>query len=401
MLLKDKLRLMTSRPKPKELPPVDLSPVLGGSRLTNAFGSCHRISTYYRLDYTHGADQLGSLLTADHRGITHLLQLEDLHGLDPRRLVFLDTETTGLAGGTGTYAFLVGLGWLEKDRFVVEQYLMGDYHEEGALLAAIEERLIGAQGIVTFNGKCFDWPLLQGRFILNGFTPPGEGLHFDLLYPARRLWGARLTSCSLNSLERNLLAVFRVDDLPGSEVPQRYFDFLRTRQAHLLRAIVDHNRLDILSLVGLWNLLAAKGMLSPEECLCASEAEGLARLSVQKKDWLQAARFYERSCQLAPNAHWRRKAASQLAECYRKGGRWPLAERLWLQLLDEGEDIVACEQLAKYYEHRKRDLAAAQQMAKRGLALALRCHPRRVGAFEHRLSRIEAKRGRRGQRSTG
>ena len=163
--------------------------------------------------------------------------------------LFLDTETTGLAGGTGTMAFLIGLGWFEEGHFHVRQILARDFSEEAAALAYLQEIAEGKKFLVTFNGKAFDINLLSSRFILNRMQSDLASLpHLDLLHPSRRILGHRLENCRLVTLEADILGIQREGDIPGWEIPQRYFDWLRRRDPLLLVDIFEHNRLDVISM---------------------------------------------------------------------------------------------------------------------------------------------------------
>src|SRR5262249_33194494 len=143
---------------------------------------------------------------------------------DPSRIAFLDTETTGLSGGTGTYAFLVGIGTWRSSGFLVEQFFMRNFDEEAAVICPLEERLSQVKVVVTFNGKCFDLPLLESRFVMHRRDwPLADGIHLDLLHPSRRLWKLRLKDCSLANLEREVLGFEREEDIPGYLIPQVYF----------------------------------------------------------------------------------------------------------------------------------------------------------------------------------
>ncbi len=167
-------------------------------------------------------------------------------------VVYLDTETTGLAGGTGTCPFLIGIGAAEGPGFRVRQFFLRDFTEEKAALAALAEALEPYELIVTYNGKTFDIPLLETRYTLARMKSPfARMVHLDLLHPARRLWKLRLESCQLKNLERELLGIARNGDVPGSEIPQIYFDYLRTRSAKGLQPVFFHNALDIVTLAGL------------------------------------------------------------------------------------------------------------------------------------------------------
>ena len=170
----------------------------------------------------------------------------------PERLVYLDTETTGLAGGTGTCAFLIGIGTLEGTQFVVRQFFLRDYPEEKAILHALAEILGGFDGLVTYNGKTFDIPLLETRYALaRQKSPFGRMLHLDALHPARRLWRLRLESCKLQDLESAVLGIEREGDIPGSEIPAIYFDYLREGDARGLQPVFHHNALDIMTLAAI------------------------------------------------------------------------------------------------------------------------------------------------------
>jgi len=168
---------------------------------------------------------------------------------DIRRCIFLDTETTGLSGGAGTVAFLVGVGFIDGGDFVVEQYLMRDYADEAELIETLAGRMSGYDAVCTFNGRNFDLPLLETRFTMCRMRDKWRELEqLDLLYPARRTWKLRLGSCRLSRLEEFILGHSREGDLPGSEVPQRYFSFLKSGDMALLEDIIAHNRQDIRSL---------------------------------------------------------------------------------------------------------------------------------------------------------
>ena len=171
------------------------------------------------------------------------------YGWDVRRLLFLDTETTGLSGGAGTLAFLIGVGYIEGDELVIRQLLMRDYPEEPILLSHVAEMMPRFDAYVTFNGKSFDLPLVHSRMTMHRMREAYRELpHLDLLHPARRIWKLRLGRCSLSSLEADVLGQGRQDDLPGAEVPQRYFEYLKTRDFELLEDVLHHNMLDIRSL---------------------------------------------------------------------------------------------------------------------------------------------------------
>jgi len=204
---------------------------------------------------------------------------------DIRQWLFLDTETTGLAGGTGTYAFLVGVAWWEEDGFAVAQYFMRDHGEEPSLLLEVLEHLDQRRVLVTFNGKSFDWPLLQTRFQMTRMGAVRERLaHLDLLHLARQIWRLSLQSVALTQLERHVLQLDRGSDIPSETIPQRYFDFLRGGPPEAMAEVFHHNQLD---LCGLASLALRIGSIldNPESRECgAGELFGISRMLQRRGD---------------------------------------------------------------------------------------------------------------------
>lgn len=220
----------------------------GAKPAAPASGDCLVLRADYPLD--------GAALEATEADM-RLMCGEDGAGFDISRALFMDTETTGLAGGAGTLAFLTGLGWVEEGRFVVEQYFLRDYSEEVHMLARIARRMRGYTHLVTFNGKSFDCPLLESRFTLmrmRGDWP--EFKQIDLLHPARRIWKLRLERCNLATLEERVLGVAREKDIPGAEVPERYFHYLKTHDFAEMTEVIEHNRQDIVTLMLLMGRMA-------------------------------------------------------------------------------------------------------------------------------------------------
>lgn len=231
MDLKRRLRqlLPQDKPKPRERSTPDLRPILGGEIRETSWGPCHVAEKTFPLNQVWGKRQIGETLAASSTAGLACIAQGDLPEVDLSRTLFLDTETTGLAGGTGTYAFLVGTGRFVGGSFVVKQFLMRDYNEELPLLHCLDEELQKAEVIVSFNGKTFDIPLLKTRFAMTRMPFAGVTQHsqVDLLHLARRLWRSKLPSYSLLSLEASILGLRRAGDIPGAEIPQRYFQFLQ------------------------------------------------------------------------------------------------------------------------------------------------------------------------------
>src|SRR2546422_906209 len=263
-------RIETRRPKRPAAPPIE--GVLGGELVDTGEGQLLVVRREFPLAYRHGRQPLGAALEAPLDLLSAVARAETPVE-DARRLLFLDAETTGLAGGTGTYAFLVGAAWLEDDRLVLAQHFMRDFDEEPALLAALRPLLERASGVVTFNGASFDLPLLETRFIMARRRWPSTLPHLDLLRPARRVWTSCFADCRLATLEREVIGVVREDDIAGALIPAIYFDFLRSRRAAPLGRVLAHNRDDVLTLVGLLGWFG--GALTAREELTAGGLGGL------------------------------------------------------------------------------------------------------------------------------
>ena len=284
---------------------------------------------------------------------------------DPRRILYLDTETTGLRG-SGTVAFLVGIGFLTEDGFEVHQFLMRDYDEETALLRHVEAGLKKYGVLCTFNGATFDLPVLEGRFLMNRFRREClEIPHIDLLQAARRIWKRRLGRCSLGRLETLILGAPRTDDLPGSEVPKRYFEYLKTRQDSLLDDILRHNAQDIASLCVLLTHMA--GMFEhPETVPFSEDVFSMGRAMERFHRPEEAKRYY----QLARKGKMSGEAGMALGHSWRRTGHPEEAERIWRDMIDRRQGGAAPYiELAKALEHRKRDPAGALEMTERAMAL--------------------------------
>jgi uncharacterized protein len=378
-------RIESIRPPRPAAEPVER--VVGGELVDTGQGSIVIVRREYPLGHRHGAIPLADVLVAPLPVLTQAARVEGEIG-GAERLLFLDTETTGLAGGTGTYSFLVGVGRIEGARLVVSQYFMRDFDDEPALLAALAPLLATAGAVVTFNGGGFDLPLLETRFVLGRRPWPMTLPHLDLLRPARRVWAGWLPDCRLATLEAAVLGLVREEDVPGAIIPLLYFDYLRSRRAIPLRRVFEHNRSDILSLVALvgWfgHALAGGVGVRPEELA------GLGRLwePVDLERGLACYRAALVAGVAEPVARW---ARLRLALWEKRAARWDAARTLWEAA--RGHQVFdprPWEELAKYHEHRARDLPAARAIVEDalGLARATGATVRVLEAFAYRLERI-------------
>jgi uncharacterized protein YprB with RNaseH-like and TPR domain len=375
--------------RPPRPAPAPAEKALGGALIDTGAGPLLVVRREFPLGHRHGRFGLAAAAAVPERVLSLVGRLEETVP-DPRGLLFLDTETTGLAGGTGTYAFLVGTGWVEGDRFVVVQHFMRDFDEEPALVAALEPLLARATGLVTFNGTGFDVPLLETRFIMTRRRWPGALAHVDLLRPARRVFGHRVADCRLLTLEREVLGLERGDDVPGAVIPSLYFAFLRHRNAAPLARVFDHNRDDVLSLAALLGWFTHALEQAPEH-LAPDDLAGLGRLW-EPSDPERAAECYRTALAAGldgPEAHLVRL---RLARWEKRRARWEEARALWERASRRPAfDPLPWEELAKLHEHRRRDLAAARTVVTNALDLAqaARASSRVLDAFAYRLARLD------------
>ena len=345
---------------------VPLEELVQGMKVENERGEFFLLESDVHLESHHGDAPLSRFRALAPGTVATLTGEPELGSFDLSRAVFLDTETTGLAGGTGTAAFLVGIGFVEGEHFRLRQYFMRDYHEEPALLAGLAAELRRFSHLVTFNGRMFDVPLLETRYRLSRDRfPLAEAPHLDMLGPSRRLWKARLESCRLQSLESALLGVRREGDIPGEEIPRIYFDYVRRRDARAMARVFQHNRLDVLSLAAL-AVLACQWV---EEGWAEDPRDvySLARVLDRARLPERADACYRRTAE-ADASSYRVAALLRLAARARRAGEIGRACALWSEAAEAGA-FEALRALAIHHEHRERDLGAALCAVERGLEL--------------------------------
>ncbi|MGE5620850.1 MAG: ribonuclease H-like domain-containing protein [Sphingomonadaceae bacterium] len=381
--------------------------VVDGSYLETPRGNCFVVERAYPAGHPHGAYRVDEALEVEPEQLLWLGRDPRLAEMDLARFAFVDTETTGLAGGTGTYAFLIGLGYFQGGRFVVRQFFMEDLDAEEAALHAFAESLRSLEGLVTFNGKAFDLPLLETRFQMARIPfPLRDAPHLDLLFPSRRLWKDRLDSCALSSLEIEILGVEREGDVPGWLIPSLYFGYLRDRDARPLAPVFEHNRIDLLSLATLATRLARQHAdpFHPE----MEDPRDLAALGVVFEGLglpERAALCYERAVALATSGELRGRAMVRLGTIYKRLRLRGDAIAIWERLAASGHayTLVAFVEMAKHYEHVAKDYQKAERVTLQALAAlelrASRFEPWRAEQqrreLEHRLARLRRRLGRR------
>jgi uncharacterized protein YprB with RNaseH-like and TPR domain len=366
----------------------------------NRLGEVHYRDQFWPLDHRHGDYELGSALDLD--GVLLERLAPEIDGSHLRSAAFLDIETTGLSGGTGTYAFLVGLGTFESFSFRVRQFFLADPAGEAAMLSELADVLDRCEVMVTYNGKSFDLPQLATRFALSRLAPPSPVMpHIDLLHPVRRLFGRRLESCRLAELEREVLGLRRRGDVPSWMIPGLYFAFIRRRDLSGLHPVFEHNTLDVLSLLGVLAALNVHAGDSPDGD--PHHLLALARWDEQRGRREDAAALYRRAWEGAGTGEPGGEAAWRLARLLRRRGEWRAAAEVWRNEQKAAAGVTrtlrALVELAKLSEHRERDIAAALDLALAADALLqrdpslARSLPRTTAALAHRLTRLQRRAG--------
>ena len=390
--------------------------MLGGRPAESAFGQCLIIDRRYESDRFHGAVRIGDCEVEDSAGLD-ILDPTLYRGQTPAasgghralgRTIFIDLETTGLSGGAGTVAFLVGCGYFDLGAFQVRQFLLTSYASERALLTTVAEFFEGADLIVTYNGKTFDVPMMETRWLFHRMQMPdfsATGVpHFDMLHPARRLWksreGADNGGCRLSTLERVLFGVKRVGDVPGSEIPARFFRFLRSGDPRPLEPVLEHNRLDLVSLAAVMARGVRLALHGHVACRDGAEALALGRVYERVGAIDRAEECYR--CAVASEApEVKGEALYRLGLRYRRERRFEEAAIVWRNIITWTEPRgirtvstlrelrqFAAQALAIHHEHRVRDLDCARELALFALKEGDAVHG---GEMRHRLERIERK----------
>lgn len=341
--------------------PLTLNDVIEGEEVENVHGKFFIAHGFHPGSSNYGRRRIGEISDLDMNAAALLANIPELASFNCTDALFLDTETTGLAGGTGTLAFLIGLGWFENKSFVTRQIFARDFSEERASLSFLLEIARNKAFIVTFNGKAFDVGLLSTRFVLNRLPDRLASMpHLDLLHPSRRLLGHRLDDSRLMTLEKEILGIHRDGDIPGNEIPHRYFKWLRHRDARFMTDVFEHNRLDVISM-SILTLHLAEMLKFDYEITTAKHSDLLAvsRLFLDREDSLGAEKILEPLINLK-NSDVAFEARRTLSLIYKRSGRWSDAVRIWeLMLIDDPGNFFAVEELAKWFEHKSHNFKKA------------------------------------------
>ncbi|MEK7807745.1 MAG: ribonuclease H-like domain-containing protein [Chloroflexota bacterium] len=376
--------------------PAPIESLVNGREEQTKHGSYFVIENAYDLDHKHGIRSLGDWLQCD---LATTIRLSQKEIDDLSKFAFFDIETTGLAGGTGTLAFLIGVGVIEEDRYILRQYFLRDPSEEAAMLSGLESALKDRIGVVTYNGRSFDVPIVESRFILSRRRFNFRAMpNLDLLPFARRLWRGQYENCSLGTLEKTVLGSERgEDDVPGMLIPQMYVEYLQTGDANEMKRVIYHNAQDILSMTALASHIVDifADPLTPkrsgDECL---------RLALWHDDNARAD-----EAEAAYNAARQRRltdaAALVLYQRYgaflKKENRRAEAVSLWESWADlDSTNPEPCIELSKFYEWETKEIKEAKEWASR--AMTCLTHWRKDwrrdvvwGEVVHRIERLKTK----------
>lgn len=370
-----------------------LCSTLGGNLESTESGDLFIVREHTSLRSKYGRVSLENCLSLPVRRLCGLYQ--GLDHFDMSKALFFDTETTGLAGGSGTYAFLVGIGFFQGEDFVIEQLLMRDHSDEPALLSHLTRRLQGKSSLVSFNGRSFDAQLLATRYSMHRRSEPFSALsHLDLLHLSRRLWGfSPLPDCRLETLETRVLGAPRHQDVPGWMIPDLFFDFLRDRNPAPLKGVVEHNRRDILAMVALCSHM--KKLLQEDATPSDPHISlGLGRLWAALDNHELSDLHFRAALthpELAEQA--REKGLIYWARELKKRRLNDKAALLWRRTLTHYPgNLEATVELAKFLEHQRRDYRSALILVEGGLRDRTLTSVRRR-ALQHRADRLRRRLG--------
>ena len=370
----------------------DLS-ALGGRWFQSPHGPGYVVESVYEAGHEHGNVVLHRALSVDTARLAAQCRDPRIAEQHPRDFLYVDTETTGL-GGAGCMVFLAGVARFDGSLLRLRQYLLPSPQYEGGLLGGLAEDLASAGALVSYNGKSFDLPMLEARYILSRQRPTFRQLpHLDLLHPNRRLFKGTFDSHRLVRMEVELLGFEREDDCPSAEVPERYFRFQRTSDPTHILPVLRHNAWDVLTLVALAAHLASV-------CDGAEYPFQAARAALYAGDLSAAVAHFEIALAGTLNRAERLEALEHAARCCTKLARYEDAARWWQAMIDEPRSrrVTPYVELAKLAEHRTRERETAYMLIDTAVAMVERglLRPGAAGgetalaALQHRRARLAA-----------
>lgn len=385
--------------------PVHISELLTGNTVDTPYGPCFYTEEKIPLDRIFGDYSLAEteLYFPGREDIYSFVYQDNIQDVELNQALFFDTETTGLAGGAGTYIFLMGLGFFTDDSFCVRQYFMSDYNEEEAFLWSINQLFSrGFKMLVSYNGKCYDFPLMQTRFIMTRIPMQlTYQHHLDLLFPTRRLWKRRLQDCSLSNIEKRVLNIQRNEDIPGYMIPHVYFRYLQNKDARPLKPVFAHNLQDIISLA----ILTTKiGQVLQDPFNAGIRKNGIDLFSIGKifegyKKYEFSSRCYEEALNCDLSDEQSLEVLKLASFAYKRQGNWKQAESTWRDIISLSKEFILYpyEELAKYYEHQLKDYSRANNIIEEALARLKEeksdpdSKDKWIQELNHRMERINGK----------
>lgn len=353
----------------------------------------------YPLDVKYGKVLLSSGLEIKGNILTCLSKESAFESLDLSTALFIDLETTGLSGGAGVVAFLVGLGFYREDKFYVAQFFLGELAEEERMIQELGQFFsqMNFKSVVTYNGKCFDMPLLETRFILHKQSfILSELPHLDFLFSARSLWRHKYENCQLYHLAREVVEADRSEDIPSAEIPWRYFQYLNTGNFELIEPILYHNQEDILSLLGV--IIVGSGIFSEEKekkLTDAMDLYGAGRVMETVGKAEKSVHFFQRALERGLSDELSLAAKKKISYYFKKNQEWKSAVSLWKEMTSsdtQSKDLLlSFRELAMYLEHKEKKYEEARKIAEEGYVLSLDFSSYYEKDFTHRRERLKRK----------
>jgi len=402
--LKEKLNrliTLTQEEKPPSQPSPPFEPL--PREPLQFFENPYPLNTKYgKITLADGLDISGEILSC-------LSNDQAFKSLNLSTSLLLDLETTGLSGGTGVVPFLVGLGYYRNDKFWISQFFLGDLAEEGRMIGELRQFFtqMNFQSVVTFNGKGFDLPLLETRFILHRQPFQLSSLpHLDFLYSARSLWRYKHESCRLYNLSLQVVRADRSEDIPSAEIPWRYFQYLKTGNFSLMEPVLYHNQEDILSLLGVvivGSLIFSAGEGKEMGLADAMDLFGAARVMEKVGEIEKSVYFYEKSLAGSLSEEVSVMAKRKLSHYFKKKDDWSKALSFWREIASStarsSAQLYSLRELAMYLEHKQKNYEEARKVAEEGFVLSMGLSSYYQKDFAHRLERLKQKM--RGQKEKG
>ncbi len=372
----------------------NVASALSGTITTNDIGNIVEVKSYMGDGESHGVFSTKKLRQPDFEIFSVLFDLPLDFNPSPEQFIFADTETTGISGGAGAMAFLIGVGFWRNHSFEIRQYFCPDFDYEASMLSEFHSLIGDFKYLVTYNGKSFDIPLIQNRSILNRIeSTTGKVIHLDMLHPARQLYRIIHRDCSLTSLEKAILKFRRTNDIPGGMIPQAYFDFLHSRNPAVMKLVLSHNRFDILSLAGLFFHSCSSQVCRQES---VESSFSLGRLYLKRKDDASARSYFQKvtDCESKSESYF--DSCLHLGKILKRNAEWEEAYNIYIRALNQGGDpVLFAIEAAKIAEHRMKDYKLALELTEQSLSYTLTnlpTHPdytRSVQEIKHRRNRLQ------------